>query len=217
MINEPHSVHEQHTLHERHYPFTFKRISWSAIFVGALVALGLSFLLNLFAVAIGLSAFTVNESGATVIAIGGLIGLLIGLIASMLVAGYAAGYLGRLYCPKRNLGILYGFTTWSLALVLSAFVATHVSNYASMYSRAATGSAPVVATVNDNNAAPVSVTTKTDTAADTANSDNQKVAKVNVTSEGLAWGAFTLFGLFFIGALASCIGACWAMTCHRED
>ncbi|CEK12169.1 hypothetical protein [Legionella hackeliae] len=53
-------------------------------------------MLNLFGIAIGLSLFTLNQEGATVLAVGGLLGLLIGIIVSMLVAGYAAGYLGRL-------------------------------------------------------------------------------------------------------------------------
>jgi len=60
-------------------PHVYKRISWTAIFVGAIVAVGLSFLLNLFGIAIGLSAFTLSTDGASVLAVGGLVGMIIGV------------------------------------------------------------------------------------------------------------------------------------------
>ena len=63
-----------------------KRISWSAILTGALVGVGLSFLLNLFGVAIGLSAFSMGDHGPASLAIGGLLGL----IASTIIAMYCA-------------------------------------------------------------------------------------------------------------------------------
>ena len=81
----------------------FKRISWTAIFVGAIVGMGLSFLLNLFGIAIGLSAFIVGSDDVIILAVGGIIGIMIGLIVSMLAAGYAAGYLSRFYCHNETL------------------------------------------------------------------------------------------------------------------
>ena len=90
----------------------FSQISWTAIFVGAIAAIGLTFLLNLFGIAIGLRAFTLSTNGAIVLAVGGMIGIIIGIIASMLAAGYTAGYLGRVHSSQRNLGIVYGFTTF---------------------------------------------------------------------------------------------------------
>lgn len=104
MINEQDSLHSTHT-------FFPKRLSWSAIFFGALIALGLGFLLNLLGCAIGLSLFNLSNEGDIVISIGGLIGIITGLISSMILAGYATGYLSREYHPQRNLGIMYGFAT----------------------------------------------------------------------------------------------------------
>ncbi len=95
-INEPYYG----TLH------LHKRISWSAILIGAFVGIGLTFLLNLFCVALGVSVFTVGNDGAIALVVGGIISMLVGIIASMVAAGYAAGYLGRFLCPQRNLGIL---------------------------------------------------------------------------------------------------------------
>jgi hypothetical protein len=186
----------------------FKRICWTAILVGALVGVGLGFLLNLFGIAIGLSAFTVNQEGAVALAIGGLLGIVIAVIASMVVAGYAAGYLGRKYCPRRNLGILYGFVTWSVALLLSAAVMTHVNQYVSAYSHVIAGPMTVASSdktvvTMESNKAPVD--------------KSHQVAKVVVPTHSLACAAFLLFVLFFIGAVSTCVGACWAMNCQRDD
>jgi hypothetical protein len=187
-----------------HYPL--KRICWSAIFVGALVAIGLGFLLNLFGMAIGITAMSMDEQGAFVVSVGGLIGILIGVIASMLVAGYASGYLGRLYCPRRNLGILYGFATWSLALILSAVLAAYASEYIENYTNNL--SSTVVITTDSENSA--NLQTSND-----ANPD--RPAAVKATPETLAWSAFLVFVLFVIGAISACIGALWGMTCPRDD
>ena len=48
-----------------------KYISLHAIFVGALVALGLTFLFNLLTVAIGLTLFTKNPSGQMILTFAG--------------------------------------------------------------------------------------------------------------------------------------------------
>ncbi|MGQ3888715.1 hypothetical protein ACQUW5_06735 [Legionella sp. CNM-1927-20] len=193
------------------YP-SLRRISWSAVFVGALVGVGLGFLLNLFGLAIGLTAFSVNnDTGATAVAIGGLIGILIGIIASMVAAGYTAGYLGRYYCPKKNIGVIYGFTTWTLALLLSAIVTAHVGNYAASYTNnmARTG----VSARNDTMATAANTLTPTTTQAGT----NNRTTTVTASPESLAASAFIVFVLFFLGALACCFGAVWGMSCKRDD
>lgn len=181
----------------------FKRISWTAVIVGALVGVGLTFLLTLFSIAIGLSAFTAGKGGSPIIAIGGLIGIAIAVIASMVTAGYAAGYLGRLCSPHRNLGILYGFTTWSVSLLLGAAVWGHVGQYTSSFSHAVVGSTIVIENVGSD----VKVTA----------SDERKPSKIQATPAHLACGTYIIFGLFFIGAFSTCFGACWGMTCKRDD
>lgn len=208
-------VHTHHTHMDEpmigRYP-AWRRISWSAIFVGALVGVGLGFLLNLFGLAIGLTAFSVNsDTGATAVAIGGLIGMLIGIIASMLAAGYTAGYLGRHYCPKKNVGVIYGFATWTLALLLSAIVTAHMGNYVASYTSnmARTG----VAAKNDTMATAANTLTPTNTQAGAANKTNTVAA----SPESLAASAFIVFVLFFLGALACCFGAVWGMNCRRDD
>jgi hypothetical protein len=193
------AVSDIHAAHcAPHHP---KRICWTAIIVGALVGLGLSFLLNLFGVAIGLSAISVGDNGGLSIALGGLLGFAIAIIATMATAGYTAGYLGRFYCPQRNLGILYGFTTWSVALVLSAALMGTVSNY----SHTVANSKLVV---------------KEDTAQHTMRQHvetDKSTTQVEASSTHLAQGAFALFALFFVSAFSACVGACYGMSCTRED
>jgi len=180
-----------------------KRISWNAIVVGALVGIGLSFLLNLFSVAIGLSIVKTTQDGLVSLAIGGFIGLLIGTIVSMFFAGFAAGYLGRPYSVKRNLGVIYGFTTWCLALILMMLLASHVGRYVTSYSSFITNPTPVVFI---NNQVSPAVTTNT--------SNSKVVVNSQAATNNLGYSAFLIFILFFIGAISSCFGGHCGMTCR---
>ncbi|MDZ4262123.1 MAG: hypothetical protein U1B30_07315 [Pseudomonadota bacterium] len=188
--------------HLGHFPF--KRVCWTAVLSGALVAIGLSFLFNLFFVATSLSAFTLNPTGATVLVIGGAIGLFIAVIVSMLISGYVAGYLGRHFTPQRNLGILYGFLTWTLALVLSAWMVGSFAHYTKIYSHSiGTNSYRVYQTKNES--------------INVQNAPDRKTDDIKVSKEDLASGAFLIFALFFVGAAATCVGATCGMNCRRND
>ncbi len=202
MINESVTINE--SLHCHHF---YKRISWSAMFIGALIGLGLGFLLNLFGVAIGLSALT-TTAGQTSIAIGGFLGLVIGAVATMFVAGYTAGYLGRFYTPKQNLGVIYGFGTWTLALVLAALVSSPFTTYLASYSNL---TAAIVATegqqaVGDEAADETAQTT-----------ESNQLQNMNISPSTVIWIPFLAFLLFFIGALSCCFGAYWGMSQKIED
>lgn len=181
------------------------RISWSAIIVGAFVGMGLGFLLNLFGVTIGLSAFSMSDQGAASLAIGGMLGLIISTIVSMFFGGLAAGYLGRLYVPKRNLGTVYGFTTWSVMIILTAIVTTHVGDYVNNYSTSITKNSVTIITAQPSTAK--------------ATKEEQKAS--NVTPKeltgGIAAGTFIVFALFFLGAFSSCVGAHYGMSCRSDE
>lgn len=184
--------------HEPHY----NRISWSAIVIGALVGVGLGFLLNLYSLSIGLSIITTDTNEAS-IAIGGFIGLVIGSIAAMLVAGYTAGYLGRLYSPRQNLGILYGFATWTVALILAALIAGPVANYITNYSNLT----PMVAAESQQ-----TIDEQTETGVTESNQTQEQLTPTTLT-----WASFLAFLLFFIGALSCCVGAYWGMSQLIEE
>ena len=186
---------------------TVTRVCWAAVLAGALVGVGLGFLLNLFSMAIGLSAYSSTPTGAEVLAIGGVIGLLIGVIAAMGTAGFVSGYLGRFHHCYCHGGVLYGFITWSLALMLSAVLIIPMSHYVSFYEE---NLSPSVASVEMTNAI----------AGNNAMTGEQNPAQnvsAHTQAKNLAWSGWILFGLFFIGALSSCIGACYGMRCKREE
>jgi len=203
MTNEQCAIPTPHT-HMSH----FKRISWTAIIVGALVGIGLSFLLNLFSVAIGLSIVTTTHEGLITLAIGGFIGLIIGAIVSMFVAGFAAGYLGRPYCIKRNLGVLYGFTTWCLALILMVLLASYMGRYIKSYSDFISGPRTTIFTTHKE--APVVILS-------TTNQNTTATVEKPTTEKSLGYSPFLIFVLFFISALASCFGGHYGMSCRCDD
>lgn len=182
-------------------------ICWSAVFCGAFVGVGLGFLLHLFGSAIGLSAYSANSTGAQVIAIGGILGFLIGVVASMLAAGYVAGYLGRAQQCLCHGGIIYGFVTWSVALILSALLVFPLTKYSFAYKYSLAHTVMSKAT-NPNMATPNPEEPKK-----MMNAQNTSAT----TANDLASGAWILFILFFIGAISCCIGACWGMCCKKTS
>lgn len=203
--------------HEHTNLCLLKRISWTAILVGALVAVGLGFLLNLFSIAIGLSLVTTNPEGMKSLAIGGYLGIVIGTIATMFTAGWAAGYLGRPFCLRRNLGVIYGFSAWCIALILTVLLAAHMGRYVGFYTDFVSqpGSvhmmkmekpmmqveANVVATKSDKAETKSAVTPSTEKAANA----------LGITS-------LLIFTLFFIGALSACFGGhCGMYSCKDDD
>ena len=191
-----------------------KRICWSAIFAGAFVGVGLGFLLHLFGVAIGLSAYSSAPNGEEVVAIGGVLGFLIGAIASMVASGYTTGYLARCQSSNHLLSIVYGFTTWSLALILSALIVMPITKYVSLY---ASSLAPSMVDMAQGDNVKVQTTAVNDTASGKVKVSSKTPATPAVTTKDLAWGAWIMFIMFFIGAFFSCLGACWAMGCKSDD
>lgn len=195
---------------------TFPRICWSAIFAGAFIGVGLGFLLQLYGVAIGLSAFNTSANGAATIAIGGFIGFLIGIIASMGVAGFVSGYLGRFHYCHCHGGVIYGFLTWSIALLLSAAMALPLMHYASAYNKA------LAPTISVNESMPQSVAISSNAASDAKNKPiGGNETEVQVTPNTLTGASWIIFILFFVGAISSTIGACMGIRgkhCgHKEN
>lgn len=198
-----HHVENEHCLTNHHNA----HLSWSAIIAGAVIGVGLGFLLHLFAIAIGLSAYSSSSTGAQAVAIGGVLGILIGVVASMGAAGYVAGYLGRFkhcYCHG---GIIYGIVTWSLSLLLSALLIIPLTHYTSIYKYSLANTMITKATTNPDAATPTPGEQQEVTTAGNADA---------TTPSDLAWGGWLMFLIFFIGALSSCLGACWGLMCRKD-
>lgn len=181
-------------------------LSWTAIIAGAFVGIGLTFLLNLFNVAIGLTVFSFTNNGPTLL-LGGFLALLVSVIVSMFFSGYVAGFLGRPYCLKRNTGIVYGFVTWTLALILTAFLASHVGRFVYTYSHFVTDPTTIILTTDEGT--PTS-TVKTNKA---TQAPTELIVNVDRTQTSYGIGALVIFILFAVGAFFSCLGGVCGMTC----
>jgi uncharacterized membrane-anchored protein YitT (DUF2179 family) len=189
---------------------THSHVCWSAILIGALVGVGLGFLLNLYGVAIGLSAYSSSTQGAHVVAVGGFIGMILGVIASMVAAGYTSGYLARGFCCHNHFGLIYGFSTWCAALILSALLVIPATNYVTSYTKALSRTT-VSNTTDDNNAAHRMTVNDQETA------PTKQVPPQSQEAKNLAWSAWMVFLLFFIGAISACVGASCGIGCHRKE
>jgi len=104
-------------------------LSWAAILAGALVAIGLSFLFNLFGLSMGITAYTYSAEGSKTLIASGYIGMVVGVMISMFLAGWVSGYLGHAKCSSRKVGILYGFLAWCLALIISIFMTASMGRF----------------------------------------------------------------------------------------
>lgn len=206
MGNEQCNLHDPNC-HGPHFGF-FKRISWSAIIAGALVGIGLTFLLNLFSIAIGLSIVKTTTDGMTILAVGGLVGVLIGTIVANFVGGMSAGYLGRPFCPKGNLGVLYGFVTWFLALLLMAMIFSKVGNFVEAYTSFIQTPVTVVKIVNNETTPAVS------SAIATIGKTKPVTVNVQAATNNLGIAATIVFILFWLGAISSCVGGHYGMVCR---
>jgi hypothetical protein len=173
-----------------------KCFSWKPIIAGALTAIGLSFLLNLFSIAISLNAFTTNEQGVENLALGGLIATELGVIVAMFASGWIAGYLGNRYCTKRHLGALYGFLTWCVALIITIFLAVYIQNYINFYTHFISGT----------------------TASLAVTSTGTKLAIPAHMASQVVISAYIVFSLFFLSAFACSLGGHCGMryVCKNE-
>lgn len=180
-------------------------LCWSAIFIGAFIGLGLGFLLHLYSLAIGLTAFTSSSSGAMTLTIGGLLGLLIGSIVSMGLAGFTTSFLAHV--SHHTMGMIYGFTTWSVALFLAAVMALPLHHFLSSFT---TSLMPVSISTEQSNRANVAEEERIK-----LSTPREEVSQV-VTPKTVASTGWVVFILFVIGALSAAFGGCLAVKCHEK-
>ena len=101
-----------------------KRVSWGAIFAGVFVVLGVQLILSMFGLAIGFGAVDPAQETAPFSGIGWGAGIwwIITAILSMFLGGWSAGRLAGI--PRRPSAILHGVVVWSLATLLTLWLAT---------------------------------------------------------------------------------------------
>ena len=100
----------------------FARISWGAIFAGAIIALATQLVLTLIGTAVGLATLNPatgqNPSGTT-LGIGAGVWLVISSLVSLFLGGYIAGRLGGTFN-----GWLHGLATWAAVTMLTILLLT---------------------------------------------------------------------------------------------
>src|SRR5918992_150941 len=106
----------------------FKRISWSAVFAGLILALVTQLLLSLLGTGIGLSTVdpaTGETPGTETLSIAAGIWWTISSLIALFIGGWAAAHLAGI--PHRTEGIIHGLLTWGLAtLLLVSLIGTAV-------------------------------------------------------------------------------------------
>ncbi len=99
-----------------------KRISWSAVFAGVLVAIVTQMLLTLLGVGIGLGSIDpVEEQNPTAgLGIGSAIWYIVSSLLSLFAGGWVAGRLAS--APRLFDGVIHGVLTWSLVTLLTVYL-----------------------------------------------------------------------------------------------
>ena len=122
--DHPHHAYEYGPTDYGRVSAALKRVSWGAIFAGAVVAAVTHFLLYLFGIGIGLETFDPASEGDTVGGFG--VGQGIWLIVSGLIALFAGGWVaGRLAgMPRRTDGGIHGLVTWGVATIVGIYFLT---------------------------------------------------------------------------------------------
>jgi hypothetical protein len=116
--------------------------------------------------------------------------------------------LGRFHYCHCHGGVIYGFLTWSIALLLSALFFIPLIHYISTSSRDLAHETVMTQLFDNSTMTPIQKNELTTT------QPTPITTQKNALSAESSWIVFTLF---FIGALASCIGACWGMKCKYHE
>lgn len=198
---------------------------WTAIIAGAFVAVGLLFLLELFGIGLDVTAYSAagapgTTEAAKAFGFGSYIIIVVAGMIAMFIAGYVSGIIGRPTCTSGCHGIVYGFVTWCLALILSFLLVGMSGNYVgTMYHelinpKGYTTSGP--ATYGQNHpgpqAGPGFLPGHPMIGAETSRSNMPMHMQGNMpggpqeASKEFAKGIFLLFLIFLTGALSSAFG-----------
>ena len=102
-------------------PAQLKRISWGAIFAGAVVAVVVGLMLNLLGLGIGLSTFDFGPSDtAKGFGIAQAVWFTISSLLSLFAGGWVAGHLAGI--PRKIDGMLHGLVAWGLTTLLTVYL-----------------------------------------------------------------------------------------------
>jgi hypothetical protein len=124
MDRQHHDQHGSATLvSSSNTPSLLSRVSWGAIFAGAVIALGTMFLLGLMGSAIGFRSVDPAAANATGgLGIGAAIWWIITSIIALGIGGYVAGRLSGI--PDRKSSSAHGAAVWGVVTLATLYLAT---------------------------------------------------------------------------------------------
>lgn len=186
-------------------PYFSQYLSWSGVIAGALVATGLSFLMNVFNLGLGLSLFTDTKKGVTTIVIGGLVAMIVGGFITMFAAGWVSGYVGRSCKQYRYLGVFQGLTTWCLVLMIIAFLFANNIAFLTVGSHLLADNIVSNSTVHVN---PNEEGLKYSNTRSNTQDNLQVVVNREKSANDIGKSALITFVIFFVGFIACCWGGC---------
>ena len=101
-----------------------KRISWSAVFAGVLIAVIIQFLLSLLGIGIGMSSIDATEEHNPVKGLG--MATMIWYVSTSLISLFTGGWIaGKLaQTPRRFDGFLHGVLMWSMVTLITFYLLT---------------------------------------------------------------------------------------------
>ena len=166
-----------------------KVFSWTAIFVGALIGLGLTFLLNLLSLAIGMSIFTEQTNQTISFSFIGIVGFFLVAVISMFTTGWIAGKLTILSSIRKHWGFLYGFSAWCVSFIMTVILLMNTLQFTQFHSNFTSKN---LTAIKISNQLPM-LTQSEGSNAET----NKKVIALN---------AYVTFIFFLVGAISSALG-----------
>lgn len=185
-------------------------ISWTALGIGSLLIVGLSYLMRLFTVGVGLSSYSTTTSGTVAFAITGFVCLIILSYLLLFLAGWVTGLISSVHSEKRWLGLLHGFAAWCLALVImGAFVAP---NHPFFIAQRFPHSVNVFAPANTLNSPTLPLTTTAPQNQNTVQAITSPANPVNT----LGIGMLATFFIFLSGVLGSSLGGYYGALCSHK-
>lgn len=109
----------EHVTYAERLPAVIRRVSWGAIFGGAVLALMVQLALNMLGLAIGLGAVDPATDANPLAGIGWAAGiwLVVSTLIALFTGGWAAGRLAGM--SERKDGVLHGLLSWSLVALFS--------------------------------------------------------------------------------------------------
>lgn len=163
--------------------------SWTAVWVGALVGVGLNFLFNLMSLAIGMSIFSQQTNDTISFSSLGVIGFILVAVISMFMTGWIAGKLTIISSVRKYWGCVYGFTAWCLCLIITIILLMNMIQFTQFHSN-----------FTSKNLTAIKITNQIPMLTESEGSNSETNRRL------ISLNAYVTFIFFLIGACSSTVG-----------